>query len=52
MKETEYLDVIENFIESLAYSRHLDVETLYRIAAAMCTARFNHLAEINSVQSQ
>ena len=47
MKEAEYLDAIENFIESLVNTRHLDPETLYRIAGSMCTARYNRLAALD-----
>ena len=47
MKTKELLPSIENFLNALSYTYHVDKRELFELAAAMCTAEARRLAALD-----
>ena len=47
VKTKDLLDSIENFLNALSYTYHVDKRELFELAGAMCTSEANRLRALD-----
>lgn len=52
MSEKEYLQSVENFIQALVYSRHLDEQEMYDLVWHMAEQRVNRLRALDQERNK